>query len=60
MLWLVNENDGGGVVRPKVSYDFRDNFTVSLGMDIFYGSRDGLFGQFKDNNRVDMSVEIGL
>lgn len=60
VLWLGNANDGDGLVRPKVSYDLQDNVEVWVGLDLFYGDREGLFGQFRDKDRVLVGVKLGL
>lgn len=60
VLWIANTNDGDGLVRPKVSYDLEDNISIWAGLDIFYGDRDGLFGQFKDKDRFLLGVELGF
>jgi hypothetical protein len=60
ILWITNTNDGDGLVRPKVEYDLEDNVSIWAGLDVFYGDRDGLFGQFDDNDRLLIGVEVGL
>ncbi|MCZ6916306.1 MAG: hypothetical protein O7I93_05985 [Gemmatimonadetes bacterium] len=60
ILWIQNVNQGDGVVRPKVRYELRSNTNVWLGADLFYGSGEGLFGQFDHGARVVTGVELGL
>jgi hypothetical protein len=60
VLWLRNINDGDGLIRPKVSYELRDNTNVWLGFDLFHGNQDGLFGQFHRNDRLVVGMEVGL
>ena len=60
VLWLRNINEGDGLVRPKVSYELRDNMKVWLGFDLFHGNRNGLFGQFGQNDRLVTGMEIGF
>ena len=55
-MWLQNFNDGDGLIRPKISYDLRENISVWAGADIFYGDKNGLFGEFDDNDRLVMEV----
>ncbi|MEA3317337.1 MAG: DUF1302 family protein [Bacteroidota bacterium] len=38
------------LIRPKITYDFDDSFSILLGSNIFIGDRDGRFGQYKDNS----------
>lgn len=59
-LLLANANDGDGLLRPKVSYDMQDNLEVWVGLDLFYGNRNGLYGQFDDNDRLLVGVRVGL
>lgn len=60
VLWLHNLNVGDGLIRPKISYELRDNVKVWLGFDLFYGDPKGLFGQFDQNDRLVMGMELGL
>jgi hypothetical protein len=60
VLWIANTNDGDGLLRPKLSYDLQDNVEIWAGLDLFYGDRNGLFGQFDGNDRLLFGVEIGL
>ena len=43
---LYGINFGDFLLRPQVDYQIDDYLSVRLGMDIFLGSRSGLFGQF--------------
>ncbi len=60
LLWIVNNNDGDGVIRPKVRYELDDDISLGAGASIFYGDKEGLFGQFDDNDRLLVSVELGF
>jgi len=60
LLWIGNTNDGDGLVRPKVSYEWEDNLRLWMGLDLFYGDHDGMFGQFDGNDRLSLGVEMGL
>ena len=40
------------LIRPKISYDFDDSFSILLGSNIFIGDSDGRFGQYKDNSMI--------
>ena len=59
VLWIVNTNDNDGLVRPKLVYEWQDNVKTWVGADIFYGDRDGLYGQFSNNDRIVIGVELG-
>lgn len=60
LRWLANANDGDGLVRPKVAYDVNDAMSVWAGADLFYGDSDGLFGQFRDNDRAVIGLAYGF
>ena len=60
MLWLQGVNQGDGLIRPKISYELRDNLKIWTGFDLFYGNRNGLFGQFDRNDRLVIGMELGL
>ncbi|MGR9074127.1 MAG: DUF1302 family protein [Gammaproteobacteria bacterium] len=57
-LVIANVNNGDGIVRPKITYQWLDNVTTWIGADIFYGDRRGVFGQFGDNDRIVFGVEL--
>ena len=59
-LWIQDVNRGDGMLRPKLSYDLSDGIKVWAGVDVFYGTRNGLFGQFGENDRVLIGVEWGF
>lgn len=58
VLVIANVDNGDGIVRPKINYQWQDNVTTWIGADIFYGDRPGVFGQFGDNDRVVFGVEL--
>ena len=57
MIWLSGLNEGDGLIRPKVRYQYTNDIALSFGADIFYGSKDGLFGEFKERDRLVFGVE---
>ena len=59
-LWIHNGNQGDGLIRPKIKYAWSDAITVWAGADLFYGNRNGLYGQFDKRDRVVSGIEIGL
>lgn len=56
ILLLKNLDDSDGMIRPKITYEVDDHLSLSLGADILYGERTGLFGQFKDKSRLHGGV----
>ena len=60
VIAVQNLNKGDGFIRPKLKYQLRSNIILSSGIDLFYGSRQRLFGQFKDLNRIGLGIQWGL
>ncbi len=58
VIWLQSLNSGDGLVRPKVTYQVDDDLKVWAGADIFFGTSDGVFGQFDDNDRFLVGVQF--
>lgn len=42
----------GALIKPKITYDFEDSFSILLGSNIFVGDEKGRFGQYKDNSMI--------
>lgn len=59
-IWLQNLNQGDGLVRPELRYELRGGLWIWAGLDWFYGTRDGLFGQFDARDRALLGFEWGL
>lgn len=59
-LLLHNKAQGDGSIQGKVSYILESNIKLWLGTDVFYGSKSGLFGQFKETDRVNIGFEWGF
>ncbi|MGO1119732.1 DUF1302 family protein [Rhodovibrionaceae bacterium A322] len=53
-------NDGDGLARAKVIRQWTSTIELEGGLDYFYGSRNGLFGQFQDQSRLWAGVRVGL
>lgn len=49
---ITSLSDGDGVVRPAVDYQVSDQLSISAGSDVIFGTRSGLFGQFRDESRL--------
>lgn len=59
VLGLFSVNQGDRLIRPKLRYSWRDNVDIWLSADIFSGNSRGLFGQFKQQDRVSFGFEWG-
>jgi hypothetical protein len=60
VIWLQGLNHADGLVRPKVTYELSDTLIFKVGLDLFYGSKYGVFGQFDQNDRVSVSLEWSI
>ncbi len=60
LLLIANTNNGDGLFRPKISYEWQDNMKTWLAADIFYGDKQGVFGQFNRNDRVLVGMEMSF
>lgn len=59
-IWVHNFNDDDGFIRPKIEHELRDNLNLWGGLDFFYGSKAGLFGQFDRTDRLVFGMEWGF
>jgi hypothetical protein len=59
-IWLHNVDHGDGLLRPKVKYSVNDTLDVWLGLDFFYGSQNGFFGEYDRNDRFVLGCELGF
>jgi len=59
-LLIQSLNGGDGALQLSLDYDWTSTITVSLGADVFYGDKKGLFGQFRDTDRVTLGIEVSF
>ncbi len=59
-LLIQNLNQDDGLLQASLAYEWSTNIRLKLGADIFYGNSNGLFGQFKQKDRISMGVEVGF
>ncbi|MDQ6954283.1 MAG: hypothetical protein Q9M20_02445 [Mariprofundaceae bacterium] len=57
VIALLSGSDGSSMIRPKITYDWSDQITGRLGIDLFTGKSTSFFGQFDQNDRVYSEVE---
>jgi hypothetical protein len=57
-LHSLNKDDGS--IQAKINYMLTSNVNLWVGTDIFYGNITGLFGQFKNTNRITLGIKWGL
>lgn len=56
----IGLSDSDALIRPKITYDFDDSFSILLGSNIFVGDRDGQFGQYKDNTMLYAKIKYNF
>jgi hypothetical protein len=60
MIWLLSLNEDDGLLRPEIKYRLSNRTAVRFGADVFYGTRKGFFGQFREKDRLVLGVEMGF
>jgi hypothetical protein len=60
ILIIYGSNDGSWMVRPKVVYDFTDQLTGAIGLDIFSGPSGSFLGQFDSKDSVYLEFKYGF
>jgi len=58
LIQSVTGNDG--LLQFSLDYDWKSNVTLNVGTDIFYGNKAGLFGQFRDTDRITVGLEVSF
>ena len=48
------------LIRPKITYDFDDSFSILLGANIFVGDKDGMFGRYQDNSMIYTKIKYSF
>jgi hypothetical protein len=56
----IGIDDQDALIRPKITYDFDDSFSIQLGANIFVGEREGMFGQYQDNSMVYTKIKYNF
>ena len=56
-IGLTNED---ALIRPKITYDFDDSFSILLGSNIFVGDEKGRFGQYGDNSMAYIKLKYSF
>lgn len=56
----IGLDDGDALIRPKITYDFDDSFSILLGSNIFVGDREGMFGQYQDNSMLYAKIKYNF
>jgi len=48
------------LIRPKVTYDFDDSFSILVGANIFVGDNAGMFGRYEDNSMAYFKIKYNF
>ena len=56
----IGLNNEDALIRPKITYDFDDSFSILLGSNIFIGDEEGRFGRYKDNSMAYMKLKYNF
>ncbi len=48
------------LIRPKITYDFDDGFSILLGANIFTGDKEGMFGRYGDNTMIYTKIKYSF
>jgi len=56
----VGLNYGDALIRPKVTYDFSDAFSILLGANVFVGDEQGMFGRYQDNSMIYTKIKYNF
>ncbi|MBL4659092.1 MAG: hypothetical protein JKY19_01955 [Alcanivoracaceae bacterium] len=60
VLELHGLDKDDGSIQVSVNYMLTSNVKAWIGTDVFYGNKTGLFGQFKNTDRITVGFEWGL
>jgi hypothetical protein len=59
-LALYSPNNKDSLIQLKLKYMWRSNAELWLGADIFNGTKEGLYGQFRDVDRILLGLKWGF
>ena len=56
----IGLTNSDALIRPKITYDFDDSFSILLGGNIFVGDEQGQFGQYGDNSMIYTKIKYNF
>ena len=56
----IGLNYGDALIRPKITYDFSDSFSILLGSNIFVGDERGMFGRYNNNSMLYTKIKYNF
>lgn len=57
---LASLNEGDGVVRSSIEWRVSDTLSMTVGADWLFGTRNGLFGQYRDASQLWLRTRLVL
>ena len=58
--WYGNLKDDDGLARLAIIHDLSESLSLELAGDYFYGSETGIFGQFREKDRITLRLQFRL
>ena len=58
--YLGSVSDGDGMVRPQISKELSDKLKLAVGGDFAFGRDQDIFGQFENQNRGWLRLQLNL
>lgn len=52
LQWIQGFGGAGGMIRPRLNWYAARNLVVALGVDVFTGNANGLFGRYDNRDRA--------
>ena len=56
----IGLDKGDALIRPKITYDFDDSFSILFGSNIFVGDNEGMFGKYQDNSMIYTKIKYSF
>ena len=56
----IGITNSDALIRPKVTYDFDDGFSILLGGNIFVGDEGGQFGKYHNNSMIYTKIKYSF
>jgi hypothetical protein len=60
VLWITSLVRDDWMLRPRVAWDFRPNWRLICGVDVFKGPQLGFFGQYDNRDRVYSEIRYSF
>ena len=58
LRWYGTFDEGDGLGRAELSWIVSDDIRIDLSGDVFWGTSNGLFGQFADRDRATITISF--